>query len=204
MGPQPSSEKSLLQESERRKAVPKGIYAPRGLSTGGPAVGKAAQGGRSGDALCPDVTKTRGYWPLLGVGSSPRVSSLREPPGPSAPNFTPGQKLSSCLPSAHSPPGTAVSASRSLSATLLHSVPMRKPVNREANSGVETRQGLVSAERKCENAIDSLKQQQQQKNGWCARQSGYRGDQGGQGTHSLARARQSVCPETSRPPSAVP
>ena len=184
--------------------MPKGIYAPRGLSTGGPAVGKAAQGGRSGDALCPDVTKTRGYWPLLGVGSSPRVSSLREPPGPSAPNFTPGQKLSSYLPSAHSPPGTAVSASRSLSATLLHSVPMRKPVNREANSGVETRQGLVSAERKCENAIDSLKQQQQQKNGWCARQSGYRGDQGGQGTHSLARARQSVCPETSRPPSAVP
>lgn len=149
MGPQPSSEKSLLQESERRKAVPKGIYAPRGLSTGGPAVGKAAQGGRSGDALCPDVTKTRGYWPLLGVGSSPRVSSLREPPGPSAPNFTPGQKLSSCLPSAHSPPGTAVSASRSLGKIPMSNTSALCPYEKTSKQGSKLRSGNTSGLGKC-------------------------------------------------------
>lgn len=162
MGPRPSSEKSLLQESERRTAVgTEGIYAPRGLSTGAHAVVKAAQGGRSGDTLHPSVTKTRCRWLLLGVGSSPRVTSLQEHPVPSGPNFTPGRKWSSYLSSTHSPPGTAVSASWSLSATLLRSITLRKTANKEANSGVETRQSLVSAERKCERATDSLKQQQQ-------------------------------------------
>ena len=143
-----------------------GIYAPRGLSTGAPAVVKAAQGGRSGDALCPNVKKNKVLLASPWGRKLPACLQLARTPCTFSPQFHPRAEvvqLPSQWPLQALPPGTAVSASRSLSATLLRSVPMRKPVNREANSGVETRQGLVSAERKCESSIDSLKQQQPKK-----------------------------------------
>ena len=75
-----------------------------------------------------------------------------------SPNSIPGQKVSSYLSSTHSPPGTAMNTSRSLSAGLLCSVSVRKAINEETNSGAETCQSLVSAERKCKRVIDSLEQ----------------------------------------------
>ena len=127
------------------------------------------------------------------MGSSPRVTSLQEHPVTSAPNFTPGQKWSSYLSSTHSPPGTAVSTSWALSATLLRSITVRKTVNKEANSGVETCQSLVSAERKCARATESLEQQQQQKwLMWQTEQIQGRREEAQAGTHSLARAGQCI------------
>ena len=88
MGPRPSSEKFLLQVSERRNAVgTQGIYAPRGLSTGAPAVVKAAQGGRSGDALCPNVKKNKVLLASPWGGKLPACLQLARTPCTFSPQF---------------------------------------------------------------------------------------------------------------------
>lgn len=108
-----------------------------------------------------------------------------------SPNSIPGQKLASYLSSTHFPPGTAMSTSRSLSDGLLCSVSVRKAINEDTNSGAETCQSLVSAERKCKRVIDSLKQTNKQKwlmwLEWHSQGEQLRGDQGGPGWHTQLR-----------------